>query len=281
MYKKGDKDINEDAYVIDEDAKVFAAIDGVTGLGGAPGHLASKTVQKVLDGMVKSDSLFDVVKSANKAVSKKTINFYQKNINESAVSIHDIPKIQRSSTGLASIQLDQDHHALDFTHAGDCMLFLQYENGDIRTLTYDLIQYLDQQAIKELVKLREKKEYSQLDIKELREKVKSILLDNRDKLNTVEGYGVIDGSEEAIGHLEYGKVSLKRVTHILLMSDGLLLPTKINENDAWIQSAKLAFDHGIEGLLNEVENREMVDEQCEIYPRLKVRDDKTGILIGI
>ncbi|GAA0433829.1 hypothetical protein GCM10008983_08010 [Lentibacillus halophilus] len=279
VYKQGGTGSNDDAYVINEQAGVLAAIDGATGLDGIPGHLASHTVQTHLQAMTPSHGLWESIADANKAVNGETIGYYQTHIRESIARLDDIPKNQRSSTGLAAIQLHPDHHHFHYIHAGDCMLFLKYENGDIRPVTYDLIQYLDQQAITELVKQRQKNNDHNLDITELRNEINPILLHNRNQLNTMNGYGVIDGSDEAMDHLEYGRLSLKRVTHMLLLSDGLLLPTELNDDNAWLQSASIAFDYGIDGLLHAVEEREMADEQCRIYPRLKPSDDKTGLLV--
>src|SRR5690606_25886105 len=126
----------------------------------------------------------------------------------------------------AAIQLDEKGHYFDYVHAGDCMLFLQYDNGEIRTITYDHVQKLDQIAVREIINLRNSSDNQDLGMKELMEKVKPILLTNRNKLNTFEGYGIIDGSKEAMENLEYGRVSTRRVEKILLLSDGLTMPTQ-------------------------------------------------------
>lgn len=57
VYKQGNRNINEDAYVVNEGAAIFAAIDGATGLEGVPGHVASGAVQKVLDAAIKGSHL--------------------------------------------------------------------------------------------------------------------------------------------------------------------------------------------------------------------------------
>ncbi|MFB4168362.1 protein phosphatase 2C domain-containing protein [Virgibacillus sp. JSM 102003] len=281
LYKKGDKEINEDAYVINEDARIFAAIDGATGLDGIPGYVASQAVQEELQQVTQAKSLYKGILSANETLSEKTVEYYETNFKKlDNSSINEIPKRQRSSTGVAAIQFDQKGLSFDYFHAGDCMLFLKYENGEIRTVTYDLVQYLDQVAINEVVKLREA-DGNELDIRDLREKVKPILLQNRDKLNSADGYGVIDGSDEAFDYIEYGRIPLNRVTGILLLSDGLLLPTALDETDAWSNTAEIAFTSGLVGLLGEVEEREEADPQCIKYPRMKKRDDKTGLLVEL
>src|SRR5690606_23837571 len=97
----------------------------------------------------------------------------------------EIDKKERSSTGLAAIQVEENGHYIDYVHAGDCMLFLQYDNGEIRTITYDYVQKLDQ--VRQIINLRNSSDNQDLSMKELMEKVKPILLTNRNKLNTFEG----------------------------------------------------------------------------------------------
>ncbi|MGP4105921.1 protein phosphatase 2C domain-containing protein [Virgibacillus sp. L01] len=281
VYKKGDKEINEDAYVINEDSRIFAAIDGATGLDGIPGYVASQAVQEELQQLTQAKSLYESMQISNEKLNGKAVEYYETNFRKlDTPSINEIPKRQRSSTGVAAVQFDQKGLAFDYFHVGDCMLFLKYENGEIRTVTYDLVQYLDQVAINEVVKLREA-DGNELDIRDLREKVKPILLQNRDKLNSTDGYSVIDGSDEAFDYIEYGRISLNRVTGILLLSDGLLLPTELDETDAWSKTAEIAFTSGLDGLLGEVDKREEADPQCIKYPRMKQRDDKTGVLVEL
>ncbi|MFD1449031.1 hypothetical protein [Oceanobacillus profundus] len=97
----------------------------------------------------------------------------------------------------------------------------------------------------------------------------------------MDGYGIIDGSNETIGHIESGRISLRKVTKILLLSDGLALPVNELEQDSWLLSARIAFDEGLKSLLGEVEKREAEDPNCRMYPRLKQRDDKTGLLLEL
>ncbi|AIF45509.1 protein phosphatase 2C domain-containing protein [Virgibacillus sp. SK37] len=278
LYLKGDKQVNEDACVVNEEAQVFAAIDGATGLGGTPGYLASQTFHKQLTEMKHYSSLYTTIKNANETLGRTMVDYYEANIGKIASrSLREIPKKQRSTTGLATIKLHAQKSMLEYVHTGDCMLFLQFKNEEVYSVTHDAIQYFDSLAVEEMVRLREKN--PEISLKDVREKVNPILLRNRGLLNTPEGYGILDGSENALAYLSHGRVPLHQVKGILLVSDGLLLPQKIEEERGWRQTAKLAFDHGLDGLVKEVEKRESDDAECRIYPRLKQRDDKTGILL--
>jgi hypothetical protein len=278
VYQSGENDINEDAYVLNRSNKIYAAIDGSTGLAGIPGYIASQTIQEALIHENQSISLFERVEAGNRNLAERSVTYYQENLGE--VSTYEqIPRNQRGSTSIAAIQLERSGEYFDYIQAGDCMIFMQYDSGDIRKVTYDLVQLLDRIALNELVKFRSEEGNEMLSLKVLRKKVNPILLENRKKLNTRDGYGIIDGSEDAINHLEYGRIPMRRVKKILLLSDGLTMPINDLEQDAWLLSAQYAFAFGVSGLLEEVGKREMDDPDCVRYPRLKYQDDKTGILL--
>src|SRR5690606_18844705 len=107
----------------------------------------------------------------------------------------------------------------------------------------------------------------------------SILKENRQKINKIHGYSMLDGSSVAMERLEYGKISLSNIDQILIVSDGLTLPAKLGEQGIWLKTATYAFTEGLDSLLKEVISREEQDVDCLQYPRFKKSDDKSGILI--
>lgn len=279
LYEKGIGETNDDAYTMNDANCLYGVMDGATGLDGMAGNIASLTVQHTLS-KISDDTLMKRMELANKALRHKVETYFTKKLGRNA-QFKDILKSQRSTTGVAAIQLNKEKTSFDYIHAADCMIFLQYENGDIRPLTYDVVQYLDRMAIEEVRYLRNNSNENDFSMEQAIEKVKPLLVENRMKLNTNEGYGIIDGSLEALDHLEYGKVSLKRVKQILLLTDGLQLPLLEGQTGTWENAVDLAFNFGLERLYEEVYEREMSDPKCERYVRLKMRDDKTAILLEL
>ncbi|PBB05998.1 PP2C family serine/threonine-protein phosphatase [Salimicrobium humidisoli] len=273
--KQGNENTNEDAYVVNEKAGVFAAIDGATGLEGVPGHIASHAVRDTLASATGEELFDELVEAANLQVAEETLNWLGSG---DAAEINDVPKGKRSTCALAAISIDRERLSLTYAQAADCMIFLQYRDGDIRTVTYDLLSHFDRKAIDEIVEMRSGQN-KKAPISEARKAVRSTLIENRSLLNTDAGYSVIDGSKEAVKHLESGRLSLKKVTGVLLLSDGLMMPTGLEEADGWEQAAAIAFQHGLDRLVSEVEERENNDPECITYPRLKMMDDKTAVLI--
>src|SRR5699024_3083410 len=139
-------------------------------------------------------------------------------------SIEHMSKLHRSSTGAAIIQFNRAQTTFDYVHTGDCMIVLQYENGDIRFLTYDLISYLEQRSIDELALLNQATSTTSLSFAERKNSPSPLLKENRCTSNTLHGFGSIDVSKAAILHIEYGRIALNRVQQILLISYGWQIP---------------------------------------------------------
>lgn len=280
IYKKGLGKINEDAYTINKQANLYAVMDGATGLDGIPGHIASYAVAKEFEQNNNSLPLLDRLKHANKQVKKENVKYASTYIlKDLPKHFHQINKAQRSSTGIAAIQLNETETFFDYVHAGDCMIFLQYKNGDIRTLTHDHIHAFDHRVLQVIQQFQQNPSNQPISFDEMRLKTLPLLIENRAKLNTIDGYGIIDGSEEAIQYLECGKVLLHNVAQVLLLSDGLQIPTTETEENPWELAAKVAFEEGLFALLDIVNEKEHADPHGVRYPRFKFADDKTALLL--
>jgi serine/threonine protein phosphatase PrpC len=280
VYEKGVRDINEDDYIIDNNEGLFAVIDGATGLGGLPGTLAAKTIKDSLIDTSPVNSLLDRTLQANQILGQKVKEL------ANVDSLDVIPKEIRSSCGIAAIKINLEMARLDYVQAGDCMLFLQLENDDIRMVTYDYLSELDSKAISKLhLFIQEASingEITEETLIAARKEIQDILVKNRKKLNSINGYPILDGSSSVVHFMESGTVSLNRVKKILLLSDGLQWPVqKAGGQQSWLTTAQLTFEKGLHYLLNEVVQLEDQDPYCLKYPRLKKADDKTGILINL
>lgn len=285
-YEIGSNPTNEDAYVINETNNIFSAIDGATGLGGLSGKIAAETIGHALNRYSTFDTLLDCIKKGNNDLGVKTNK-------EFGSTIESIPKENRSTCGIAAIKINDKN--LEYVHAGDCMIFIKYQDGEIRSLTHEHLFKLDSVAIemmhgKIMDRYKQGKipnENNEEDVKkflnEIRAEILPTLIENRKKLNTKNGYSIIDGSLEAMDYVEFGKVPLLNITEILLLTDGMQLPSQ-NPTvgySIWTESAKYAFNHGVETLKKHIIQLEQSDKICIKYPRLKLADDKTGILIKL
>lgn len=118
----------------------------------------------------------------------------------------------------------------------DCMIFIKQANAEIRHFTYGHLSKLDSASIglflqkllstTNIEALRNSWNYEQITsmLGKAHKKTQLLIFENRRKLNTSAGYDIIDGSKEALSHVDYGSIALQSATRILLLSDGLQLP---------------------------------------------------------
>jgi serine/threonine protein phosphatase PrpC len=286
-YQIGSSPTNEDAFVLNEANNIFSVIDGATGLGGLPGKIAAETIADALNNYTSHETLMGCIKKGNNDLRIKM------NKEFGTSSIERIPKEARSTCGIAAIKINKKN--LEYVHAGDCMIFIKYQGGEIRAVTYEHLLKIDRVAIELMHRIiidhykqgkvpnEESEEEVKMFLNTIRAEILPTLIENRRKLNTINGYSVIDGSPEAMDYLECGRVSLQNIDKILLLTDGLQLPSQSPTvgHSIWNESAKYAFDHGIDALKNYIIQLEQSDNICNKYPRLKPADDKTGILIKL
>lgn len=101
-------------------------------------------------------------------------------------------------------------------------------------------------------------------------KILNFLQENRNNLNSLDGYGIIDGDDKAINFIEHGMIPFIAVNKILLLSDGLRLHShreKRADSNTWLVSAKTAFSSGLDSLEKQLLTIENSDPACIYYPR--------------
>ncbi|MCM3244935.1 hypothetical protein M3598_19470 [Cytobacillus oceanisediminis] len=150
VYQKGNRDINEDAIVVDTNKNIFAVIDGATGLGGLPGSLASGIIKESLEKDTPIEMKDKIIEGNIRLRAAAESNYGEQ------LSLEQIPKHKRSSCGLAAIKINKNPQgeasSIDFISAADCMLFLQFSDSSIRQITFNHIDKLDGVAISTIQK---------------------------------------------------------------------------------------------------------------------------------
>jgi hypothetical protein len=77
-----------------------------------------------------------------------------------------------------------------------------------------------------------------------------------------------------------GVVSLERVKHILLFTDGLIPPKKDPKaKDNFDEFVQTFLKEGLEAVKNKIRTKEKTDPSCREYPRYKQHDDIAAIAV--
>lgn len=269
---------NEDAVIWHPDARIFGVVDGATSLipyrgpqGETGGRLASQLIKRHFEQLPADETrnLETFAKEANLKLGEEM----------RASGIRTDRKSELWTAAMAAIRI-HDHH-IEYVQAGDCMVIALYRDGSIRTLTRDQVAHIGEES---LAIWRQGIEEGIHTKAELWERVKPRLLQNKEKMNTLEGYSVFNGLPEAENFLEYGKINRIGLAGLLLVTDGLFYPEPwpLQEDETGNPEEKLLRQVAAEGLESYAKwllALEQDDPECIRYPRFKSSDDKTGIWI--
>ncbi|SFE10406.1 Protein phosphatase 2C [Paenibacillus catalpae] len=272
--RKGVGVLNEDAIISHPKANLYGALDGVSSL--VPyvnskketgGFIAANLVKNYFESLTEPGSLKDHVTEVNNLLREQMI----------LANINLEKKEELWGAALAILRVHDD--GVEFIQTGDCMILAVYDNEEVRPLTWRQVSHLEASAF---AKWQEGITKGLNSRKELHETVIATIVQNRYRSNTDGGYGVLNGEKDAVRFFEYGKINLTCLKHIILLTDGMFLPTNIvpEQNSYWSFVAHSILDKGLTLYTRELIELEECDPECMNHVRFKKSDDKTAIVIN-
>ena len=263
IHEQGAGRLNEDS--ISLTGNMFGVFDGATSLnkkifenGNTGGFIASTIAQEVFSR--NNDSLTKLAQKANLAIHNKMI--------ESDVNISD--KASLWSTSAAVVKIDND--MIEWLQIGDSLLLLIYTDGSFKI---PITGYNHDGET-----LRMWKEIAYKTDKHIFQALNNQIKKVRAAMNI--DYGVLNGEKEFSAFVNSGKEDLKDVSHVLLFTDGLFIPSKdpLNKNN-FDEFVDLFLKGGLSEIRNHVRNIEQSDPDCRIYPRFKIHDDIAAVALSM
>ncbi|MGX9133247.1 PP2C family serine/threonine-protein phosphatase [Rummeliibacillus sp. JY-2-4R] len=282
---EGKNEVSEDDVVINTTRGRFAVIDGESGFGPFSGKEAAKILANALSSPKYNDlSLEQSVIAANNELR------LMKKGNKIWESYPDVQKDIRNSCSFAAIQVTDEW--LYYLQTGSCMIFVQYSNGTIRSLTYDHTAKFKEKYIEKHKKYFNQlkkglnRNYSQKKLEDCYKNAailsQAYRMQCRESSNTYEGFGTVDGSRNSSRYWESGRIPLMDIKKILLLSDGLQIPGhKPPCQETWLQTAKHIFNKKLTSTNKKINQMEKDDPLCQQYLRFEQSDDKAGILLEV
>ncbi|MBY6071225.1 protein phosphatase 2C domain-containing protein [Marinobacter salsuginis] len=265
------KKVNEDELYCSE--SVAFILDGATGLGEPlinneesdaswfVRNLKSFFTSRLNDNESVEESLFYAV--------KKT-----KYLFDEITSKSDVRKFQVPSSGLILVHLKD--HTLSIHRLGDCEIYCLLEDGKIWTLPKSPLESFDNHSIS----LLQKEIAAGKPFSDARKAIAPTLRRTRSKMNSPGGYSALSPGLEYMKHLETKKLDAKKVSKILLCSDGFSISFKqygICKVDDILSSRAPS----LKKIIKEIRKTENDDKSLLKYPRLKPQDDATAIIIEV
>lgn len=254
----------EDSYLIKDN--LFAVFDGFNSLDkfvdqqGVTGGLIAATIAK--DVFSRNEgTLENLAVEANRKIREK--------MTDSNIDVKN--KSSLWGTIMAAIRIKRN--SFDWIQLADSLILVILKDNSYKLLVEDFDH--DGEVLKIWKGLAKQK----------KENIRGIigsgpLIELRAKAN--ETYGVLNGEEKAINFLKTGEENLTSIKHILLFTDGLMIPKEdpLGKDD-WELFVKLFLQGGLENVKNFVRNLQKDDPKCWKYPRYKQHDDIAAISISL
>lgn len=201
----------------------------------------------------------DLRSSIVDSIRKIRLNFESRDIE---ITAGNIPSA-------AALFIYQNNNTLQVVNLGDCIALFFKENTLIE-ITDHSVERLDNLVINEALNIQ-KKTKEDLDVIMKKSIIKDLLIENRLKMNSANGYQVLALNLDSIPQEDLFEIPTDQVERIILYTDGFkFLRSKIKSNDFLVQD-----------LYKELRNIENSDRSLNKYPRLKISDDATLAVFDI
>ena len=260
---KGSGNVSEDVILIDRDNSIFGVFDGATSLtkyvdpqGKTGGLIAAEIAEQEF--RKSHPTLPSAVLKASARIQEEM----------TAAGIDTSKAVNRWGAAAAAVKLKPD--AFEWLVVGDSTILVIMEDGSFREVT----PYHDHDT----EVLTQWKKFADEKASNIRDLISEELVDLRNQSNV--SFGAINGDEAVQQFLYTGEESLSGVKHILLFTDGLLLP---GEEPAAPKDFQEMVDlyraGGLEKIKETVRSMEKADPNCWRYPRYKPHDDIAAIAL--
>ncbi|MBW7457111.1 protein phosphatase 2C domain-containing protein [Paenibacillus sepulcri] len=266
--------MNEDALVFNPSDDVYGVIDGVSALasyqsdlGFTGGYLAAQLLAEVLQTGSPDLNLKETVLKANAQLNKR--------MREACIGLSD--KWALWGAVFAVIKIHDSE--IEFVQSGDCMLLAKYRDGGVRAFTRNQVAAFDRIT---LDAKRQLAESGRLTDEEIVQQLQPLFKKNRNKANTPDGYSVMNGDPALADCMESGRFPKGDIHKIYAVSDGMFHFIENDDDpDKWQKFAVQLEEQGIESFMDQLTLQEEFDVLCLKYPRHKISDDKSAVVLEL
>jgi hypothetical protein len=190
--------------------------------------------------------------------------------------------------------VDTEAKTLTYGHIGDTALLVCYPDGHVEIPTENQVRSNSGSALFVAIKevagqgltMLEVVQHPLIQALNRDQRIYHNYVDEQGKTTPHLSTGVINGLPELADYIKTGMISLDRASAVILASDGFFLPDNpLNPQDDLLgQTRKMwatIHQHGAAQYLQLLRAEEYADTNREKYPRLKLHDDATGIVLTL
>lgn len=167
---------------------------------------------------------------------------------------------------------------IEIARLGDCLVLLEATGGAVTIMEHPVLERIEADTRRAILDLRAA---AIADPKEIFVRLMPMLRAQRGRRNRPDGYGVLAAEAACISMLQVDRIPVSTLRCVLLASDGYyrLVDHYSTVNDA--ELVRRTRDEGADALLKQLRAIEVTDPLAARYPRLKICDDATALLLGV
>jgi serine/threonine protein phosphatase PrpC len=261
----GIRALNEDRVLVDEKQQVFGVFDGASSLNKylSPDNKTGAYIAA----SIAADTFANTGQALKEAALEASDNI-EKAHQEAGVDITS--NVNRFGTTAAVVRVMEDK--VELLQVGDSVILVIYSDGHAEVP----LGYHDH----DLDVMRNWRRLADSGAKGIRDIVADDVVKLRASANSA--YGMLNGDNKVAEFIRTKTISLKKVSAILLLSDGMYIPKEDPEADEnWNAYAELYLQGGLDNIYATVREIEKTDPDLIRYPRYKLHDDASGIGIDL
>ena len=201
-----------------------------------------------------------------------------KNIKKEYLSKLNGLKIEELDTPSASaiiIKLYEDK--LEYFLLGDCTLLL----NDLKKNTIIKDERVCQFDEEVLIRMSELNKIEKLSLVEKKNILLPLIIENRLKKNSEEGYWILEFNKEAVEKSIHGYINIENELKIMMSSDGFSCAWDRYNIFTEDEVMEIGQYKGIEYIKEKTRELEKEDKKGKIFPRFKESDDSSCIYLHI
>ncbi len=167
---------------------------------------------------------------------------------------------------------------IEILRLGDCLVLVEAADGAVTVMDHPVLAAIEAETRDALLALRAQ---GITDPKQAFTAMMPRLRAERLRRNTPDGYGVLAAEQSCVRLLHVDRMPAHDVRRILLASDGYyrLVDHYNAAND--VELVRRTAEFGADAMLTQLRAIEAADPLATTYPRLKIADDATALLIAV
>ena len=167
---------------------------------------------------------------------------------------------------------------VEYLLSADCNLAIERPDGTVETVMGDGPRALDQRVVDEIQRRKDVDGFTHAAAKRA---TRELIVENRRQMNRPGGYWALSFDERAVDHARGSTLSPADVDAVALFSDGFEQVLEHYNALTYEALFETVREDGPEPLFDELRRIEREDEACEMYPRIKPRDDAALLVIDL